>query len=188
MTDMATRSCTPFMHRFLYRDHAPRCIVSVFGACALYVHRSPGNVAMVMRALQAGVLDASSSAGCVATPVEKLARTQALFLYQIIRLFDGDVALQAAAERDLPLLKTWLSELCRLRDTNIAESHMQLEKSVSEMTQPLVEWEVCIPPLPGALNSGFSVVKLTFLSTKEVDIRRIYAEDNRHSLLGLRSL
>ncbi|RYP50608.1 hypothetical protein DL768_003890 [Monosporascus sp. mg162] len=118
ITDVATRNATPFLHRYLYRDHTPRCILSCFAANVLYANRTQANTAMVMLALHSSVrelIDAEAGR-IVATPVEKLARTQALFLYQIIRLLDGDVILRAQGERDIPLLQTWLGDLCRVRE------------------------------------------------------------------------
>lgn len=44
--------------------------------------------------------------------MESLAHTQALILYQIIRLFDGDIGARASAERTIPSLET--SALCLL--------------------------------------------------------------------------
>lgn len=54
-------------------------------------------------------------------PLQRLARTQTLFIYEIIRLFDGDIALRAQGEKHIPLLQTWLSELCCLRN-NLRET------------------------------------------------------------------
>ena len=141
INDIATQSAAPFLHRYLYRDHTPQCILSCFTANVLYANRTRANTAMVIRALHSNVrelVDAEASR-VVATPVERLARTQALFLYQVIRLLDGDVALRAQGERDIPLLQTWLGDLCAVREnlTGLA----QLEDGVIKK-QPLREWEV----------------------------------------------
>ncbi|KAH9885674.1 hypothetical protein F4778DRAFT_498501 [Xylariomycetidae sp. FL2044] len=142
--DIATTSSTAFMHRYLYRDRAPPCILTCFSTAVAYVHArqqasssaSPASsssfssqlLPMALRTLDAaahelvGVGD-SDNAGMVAmmtmrmmTPLEKLARAQALFVYQVIRLFDGDVGLRVQAERDMALFQTWLAELCKIRD------------------------------------------------------------------------
>ena len=109
----------------------------------LYANRTPANTAMVMQVLHSSVKElVDAEAGRhVATPVEKLARTQALFLYQVIRLLDGDVFLRAQGERDIPLLETWLGDLCSVREnlTDLA----QLGDSVRKKPAPR-EWEVCI--------------------------------------------
>lgn len=140
-TDVAARNATPFLHRYLYRDHTPQCILSCFTVNVLYANRTQANTAMVMRALHSSVRElVDAEAGRVgATPVEMLARTQALFLYQIIRLLDGDIFLRAQGERDIPLLQTWLGDLCRVRE-NLGDL-AQFGDSVMRK-QPPREWEV----------------------------------------------
>lgn len=94
-----------------------------------------------MRALHSSVRElVNAEAGRIAaTPVDKLARTQALFLYQIIRLLDGDIILRAHGERDIPLLQTWLGDLCKVRE-NLGD----LAKHGDSLTRrrPPEEWEV----------------------------------------------
>ncbi|KAE8376382.1 hypothetical protein BDV26DRAFT_294130 [Aspergillus bertholletiae] len=51
---------------------------------------------------------------------EKLASTQALWMYQVVRVFDGDIGLRAQAERDMATLESWLLELENYRD-NLTE-------------------------------------------------------------------
>jgi hypothetical protein len=96
---------------------------------------------MVMQALYSNVgsLIAVNSGRVASTPIEKLARTQALFLYQIIRLFDGDVALRSQAEKDMPLFMTWLDELCNMRDN--LEGPEISEDSSMKIPQT-IDWEV----------------------------------------------
>jgi hypothetical protein len=140
-SDAAARNATPFMHRYLYKDTTPSCILECFTANVLYTNRTPTNMAMVMRALQRNVDDLiqSQTALTSVTVTEKLARTQALFLYQVIRLFDGDVTLRAQGERDIPLLRTWLGELCRIRENlgNLADP-----EDIVARSQPPTKWEV----------------------------------------------
>lgn len=142
VTDMATRNATPFMHRLLYRDYTPECIVSCFSTSVLYSNRTPANTAMVMRALQGGARDlvTNESARFVTTTTERLARAQALFVYQVIRLFDGDITLRAQAEKDIPLLNVWLVELCKMRDN--LSTVARLEHGVAKPQPP--EWEVSL--------------------------------------------
>ena len=129
------------MHRHLYKDHTPPCILSCFSTNVLYTNRTPTNMAMVMRALRLHMLELveTETGRTAATSAEKLARTQALFLYQIICLFDGDVTLRAQGEKEMPLLLSWLSELCMVRE-NLGEL-VELEDSAMR-AQPPKEWEV----------------------------------------------
>ncbi|KAI0102301.1 hypothetical protein GGR51DRAFT_527770 [Nemania sp. FL0031] len=138
--EMATKSSTPFIHEHLYHDYTPQCIISCFSTCVLYANRTPTNAAMAMRALSSSareLVDAESSR-VVVTPIDKLARCQALFLYQVIRLFDGDIALRAQGEKDMELSKIWLEELRHTRDNlgNLA----RLEYSSVKEESP-IEWE-----------------------------------------------
>lgn len=94
-----------------------------------------------MRALHGSVTELidSETHRAVATPIQKLARAQALFLYQIIRLLDGDVVLRAQGEKDLPVLRKWLDDLFTVRE-NLGDL-AQLGNSVMRL-QPPEEWEV----------------------------------------------
>lgn len=140
-SDVATQNATPFLHRYLYRGHTPQCILSCFTASVLYANRTRGNTAIVMRALHSSVRELVNveASRAVATPVEKLARTQALFLYQVIRLLDGDVTLRAQGERDIPLLQTWLGDLCKVRE-NLGDLAQLGDRAMRR--RPPGEWEV----------------------------------------------
>lgn len=97
---------------------------------------------MVVRALQSdikGLVGCEGERRLTMTPTEKLARTQALFLYQIIRLLDGDIMLRAQGQRDMPLLNEWVGDLCKVRENlgNLA----QLEHGVVRSAPP-EDWEV----------------------------------------------
>lgn len=121
----------------------PPCIVSCFASCVLYTNRTPENTSMVMRALHSNVkeLISTESNRAKAMPVEKLARTQALFLYQIIRLLDGDVTLRAQGESSITLFNTWLGELCRVRE-NMGD--LAKIDHCNKRIQPPQNWEVSI--------------------------------------------
>lgn len=159
-SDAASRNATPFMHRYLYKDHTPSCILECFTANVLYVNRNPANMAMIMRALHRNVTDLvrTEIAHPGATVVEKLARTQALFLYQVIRLFDGDVTLRAQGEKDIPLLQSWLDELCSVRENlgNLAGMDDCVERA------PPKSWETWIfaESLRRTILIAYSVITL----------------------------
>jgi hypothetical protein len=179
--EMATKNTTPFLHRYLYRDYTPPCILSCFTTCVLYAGRTPANTTMVMRALHGsarGLVEAEAHR-VTSTPVEKLARVQALFLYEIICLFDGDIALRAQGEKDMPLFNTWLGELCSIRD-NLGDLARLEDASVRK--QPPLEWEVC------HCSSLYGIIySLTrSLRVPEMDFRRESTQDHTYGLLGRR--
>jgi hypothetical protein len=140
VTDIATRNATPWLHRALYRSYTPSCIVSLFSTAVLYQNRTPKNTPMVMMALSTVVkeLIEIENGRIIASPVDRLARCQAMFIYMVIRLLDGDVMLRAQGERDIPLLSAWLDDLSKVRE-NMGDL-AQMGDSVVKQTP--VEWEV----------------------------------------------
>jgi len=167
------------MHRHLYKDHTPPCIIACFSTTVLYVNSTPANKSMVFRALQHNIADLLLVMAEVSTPRDKLARAQALFLYQIIRLFDGDITLRAQGERDVPVLERWLRDLSRVRDNLGGGPDDNQQHGVGnfmlgrrgnpgpgkgcrrDMARP-AEWEVS--PVPGP-SSGFLMIVESCLGT-----------------------
>lgn len=93
----------------------PSSIRTCFTASALYSNITSSNKTSVFKVLCES-LNELKRQQLIDTPQEKLARVQALFLYQIIGLFDGDVILRSNADKNMPLLHGWLDELCKVRE------------------------------------------------------------------------
>jgi hypothetical protein len=98
------------------------------------------NKASVIRVLCEGLQELKHQ-GAVTLPRDKLARAQALLLYQIICLFDGDLSLRSQAEKDMPLLSNWIDDLCKIRD-NLGWPH-EIDSSREQTSCPK-SWEVSI--------------------------------------------
>lgn len=126
------------MHRHLYKDNMPRVVLQAFTTCVLYTNRSDTNRGMILRVLHENVADLLQSATSMATPQEKMARIHALMIYQSIRLFDGDLYLAHQAEKDNPLLESWLGELYNIRD-NLAEEAKMDKTTLRD--HPPESWE-----------------------------------------------
>lgn len=173
-SDAAARNATPFMHKYLYKNHTPPCILDCFSTNVIYSNRTPENMAMVMRAVQRSVTELiqHETGRTVVTPIEKLARTQTLFLLQIIRLLDGDVMLRAQGENDIPLLMTWLGELCRIRE-NLATPPDTGEHGLGE--QPPHDWEAS-----HSMSKVYAL--LTSLRFLDMDLRRVHSKDYRYGI------
>jgi hypothetical protein len=69
------------------------------------------------------------------TPQEKLARAQALLLYQIIGLFDGDITLRSDIDQNMHLLQDWIVDLCKIRE------NLGTKESMKDPNPPR-SWEV----------------------------------------------
>ncbi|KAL0930624.1 RNA polymerase ii mediator complex component [Colletotrichum truncatum] len=109
----------PFIHRSLYAEgnYFPLCLQDALTSASLYHHKTPQNEVFVHRILDERVaaMMASSSQPTTTSPQletrDHLARVQALFVYTVIRLFDGSVTQRAAAEDHLPTLSKWCDQL-----------------------------------------------------------------------------
>lgn len=112
----------PFLHRQLYSESGlPLCLHDAFAAMALYESKNDKNEEVLMRIIEGKVNKLLNEPLFVTDPgvgapyslrtVEQLARVQALFIYQFIRLFDGDIRQRAQAEALIATLKDWNNKL-----------------------------------------------------------------------------
>ncbi|KAH7176629.1 hypothetical protein EDB81DRAFT_875430 [Dactylonectria macrodidyma] len=98
---MVLENQTPWCHPLLYKDTMPHA----HACCALYLAKNRVNSPIIFRSIESHVSDLLCSPA-PNTPIDCLAHTQALLLYQIIRLFDGDISARVSAERDLPAVES----------------------------------------------------------------------------------
>jgi hypothetical protein len=73
--------------------------------CSLYMAKNTVNSPVILRIIDSYVDDLLASPA-PETPIEILARLQALLLYHTIRLFDGDIRSRASAERAMPAIES----------------------------------------------------------------------------------
>ncbi|KAL6361506.1 hypothetical protein LRP88_04975 [Fusarium phalaenopsidis] len=102
---MVLENQTPWCHALLYKNEMPRSMQDAHAACALYLAKNRVNSPFIFRSIETRVNDLLSAPPPV-TPFECLAHTHALLLYQIIRLFDGDIGARASAERMIPAIES----------------------------------------------------------------------------------
>lgn len=104
-----------FVHRRLYKNGMPPCIQDAFTTLAAYVGRTSAVKSTILqiaddRAISLACQEAPAASGAQGL-LAHLARVQALFVYQFIRLFDGSVRLRASAEQQLPTLRLWVTQM-----------------------------------------------------------------------------
>lgn len=116
------KASNDFVHRQLYAFNNPRCIQDVYTALALYLAKTPENEDIVYRTLGDRVKqllqdqekhNTSSSLDVF----NHLARCQALLVYQIIGLLDGDIRLRGSAEDRRATMELWLDQLLEAMTT-----------------------------------------------------------------------
>ncbi|KAF6834180.1 hypothetical protein CMUS01_06253 [Colletotrichum musicola] len=101
---MVMENQTPWSHPLLYRAHMPREMQDAQACCALYMAKNQYNAPIILRTIQARAHELLASP-LPKTRLDILARLQAILLYQIIRLFDGDISLRASAQHTLASLE-----------------------------------------------------------------------------------
>jgi hypothetical protein len=106
-----TRRQNPFIHKHLYTEHLPPVISDALSACALYSRKNSENELFVFGDISRKAKDLAEMQRPFLSPVDLLASTQALLLYQIMRLFDGDIRQRADAESHETILISWTEQL-----------------------------------------------------------------------------
>lgn len=127
----ARRSMTPFIHRSYlsgiqggkikgrsdgsnHFGDSEAVMLDAAGACALYSTHNDENRNAAVRIVRHKAKDlVERRNAALKSPWETLASLQALLLYQIIRLFDGDIRLRAEAEADGTYQGQWSQEILK---------------------------------------------------------------------------
>lgn len=151
---------TPWSHPMLYKnDNIPKsmqgmALLSVFlnllleanlqsdalGACALYTAKNKINTPVIFTLIDAHVNTLLASPTPDTLPAA-LAYTHALILYQIMRLFDGDISARARGERLIPSLENATMNLLNFvrfdNELTAANTEPLLSGTGSSQYQPL---------------------------------------------------
>ncbi|CAK7243791.1 MAG: hypothetical protein STHCBS139747_005319 [Sporothrix thermara] len=88
----------PWSHPLLYRDHMPGSMEDAMSSCALYLAKNNANGPIILRTVDARLRDLLA-APKPSTPLECVAHVQALLLYNIMGIFDGDINARATVEK-----------------------------------------------------------------------------------------
>ncbi|KAB5539229.1 hypothetical protein GE09DRAFT_310849 [Coniochaeta sp. 2T2.1] len=119
---------SPLMHSQLYRGHMPDCVQDAFTALTAYYSMTPTTKLATMRMINSRAtklvetqphvyLGSDDPEFAISAPslafdtLTHVARTQALFIYQMIRLFDGDIRSRALAEEQKDTLSAWAYQM-----------------------------------------------------------------------------
>ncbi|KAJ9653013.1 hypothetical protein H2198_007760 [Neophaeococcomyces mojaviensis] len=137
-----TTGSNPFIHNHLYRNRFPSCVRMAYTTLSSYTHRNSANTETVLRIVneQASELvmtDAILSIDGLRTLdcLEQLAQVHALFVYQIIGLFDGDIRSRHLAETRVPIFVQWLRQLVVYASGNLG---MLFQITSCEKSSPTV--------------------------------------------------
>ncbi|KAH8881769.1 hypothetical protein GQ53DRAFT_812435 [Thozetella sp. PMI_491] len=152
LKEWVTKDHSALIHRYLYRIHMPRCMQDAYTALATYLGRTPATAATVCRIIedrldrliQDSIFEDTLSFVAL-TPLDHVARVQALFIYHIICLFDGDIRLRGCAERQFPTLLSWSDQMWqRITEQSIAGDPFTLVAPTTGSDDSLSTWRVWI--------------------------------------------
>ena len=126
LTEWVEKGSNPFIHPRLYRNRFPRCVQDAYTALSCYLHRTASNEQTVFRIIEDrveqlvaehSILSEDFFSGKVDSrsvtfdSLEHLARVQALLVYQALCLYDGDIRLRHVAEKQIPVLNSWMEQM-----------------------------------------------------------------------------
>ncbi|KAL5606828.1 hypothetical protein BROUX41_003205 [Berkeleyomyces rouxiae] len=109
---------TPWSHSLLYSENMPRIMEDALSSCALYMAKNEDNATIILRTIRARLHNVVRTPVPANTPLEALAKVQALLLYMIMCTFDGDLGLLTAVDEALPVLESWAMNLLRVMEEN----------------------------------------------------------------------
>ncbi|KFY58936.1 hypothetical protein V496_05912 [Pseudogymnoascus sp. VKM F-4515 (FW-2607)] len=102
----------PFIHHDSYQLAPPVAYQDLLGISAMYCQKTPQNQTITFSMLDSRISSLiGSSKSSAWSANDYLVGVQAMIIYQIIRLFDGDIRQRAKAEGQFRILETWISQL-----------------------------------------------------------------------------
>ncbi|KAJ5646531.1 hypothetical protein N7490_002903 [Penicillium lividum] len=143
-----------FIHARLYDTHLPDAIQDAFTVSAAYCTKNVKTADMVFRILESKASSLMRQ-DYAAQPLEALlAATQALMLFHIMQLFDGDIRQRSIAEQSLVTLKSITIQL-HMRAAELAPASSWHMWIFAESIRRTVIMSMLIEGLYSVLKSGF---------------------------------
>lgn len=110
-----TRSLS-FLHSRLYATQLPKTVMTAFCAASAYTNRTPETKGWTVKLIGDATREIYAEGERANTPTEKLARLHALLIINSMRMLDGDLWLRAAAEKEMPVMIDWITDIVNTRD------------------------------------------------------------------------
>ena len=137
-----------FIHRRLYEYCMPTCVQDAFTTLAAYAGCTPAVketiLQIVEERLSVLVRQSPPTDSRAHGILDHLGRVHALFIYEFIALFDGSVRLRATAEKHIPTLRQWVTQMWEAAKSNQGEDcpwdNPPLQWTASEFDR---EYDVC---------------------------------------------
>lgn len=114
--DFAQRREAPFMHPRLWSSQLPKTILTAFSAATVYSSQTPQTKGWTLKVLLDAAREVHRDGERATTHADRLARVQALLLLNSMRIFDGDLGMRAAAEREMSVFLAWVKDLIAVKN------------------------------------------------------------------------
>lgn len=138
-TGFSQRREASFMHPRLWMSQLPKPIITAFAAASAYSTRTPLTKGWTLKVLLDAVREVHRDGERATTHADRLARVQALLILNSMRIFDGDVSLRAAAEREMSVMMAWVKDLVLVK--NELEEGLP-SAALTARDKPPKSWEV----------------------------------------------
>lgn len=145
---------TLFIHQRLYDTYLPNAIQDAFTVSAAYCTRTPETEDMSLRVLEAKTASLVQQVHQTTSLEELLASVQALILFHIIQLFDGDIRQRSIAERNMDTLRTWTTRL-QVQAQGLSHASSWQEWIFAESIRRTVIFSALIDSLYSSLKDGY---------------------------------
>jgi hypothetical protein len=144
----------PFIHQRLYDSYLPGCIQDSFAVSAAYCTKTSATEDMVFRTFESKVGLLVQQDYKEANLQELLAALQALILFHIIQLFDGDIRQRSLAEQNMDTLRAWTVQL-KVRATELPPPFTWQEWIFEESVRRTVIFSLMLDGLFSTLKKGY---------------------------------
>ncbi|OOQ83128.1 hypothetical protein PEBR_36607 [Penicillium brasilianum] len=145
---------TPFIHQRLYDTYLPNAIQDAFAVSAAYCTKTTETEDMTLRILEAKTASLVEQVHQTTSLQELLASVQALMLFHIIQLFDGDIRQRSIAERNIDTLRAWTTRL-QVQAEDLSQTTSWQEWIFAESIRRTVIFSALLDSLYSSLKNGY---------------------------------
>lgn len=157
----------PFIHHDSYQHAPPVAYQDVLGISAMYCQKTPQNETITFSMLDSRISSLiGSSKSSPWSAKDYLVGVQAMLIYQIIRLFDGDIRQRAKAEGQFRILETWISQLHSISNYSESGTESPYQRwTFIESARRSVTMSIMVRAIYSILKDGYctSVPQMTTL-------------------------
>lgn len=145
LKEWTSTGSNPFIHAELYKKGTPSCVQDAFMALSSYQSRTEATTKMLHQFIEEKAHKlVHSGKSCRNGLLDQIGRVQALFIYCLIQIFDGDIRQRHHAERQLPVLYEWAKQMLEQTSQATRDDTLLFYNALTVYTPQLTS----DPPIP----------------------------------------